>query len=193
MKDKLLTVFTVILFVGGLSAVSWVFVKSLLLKKELTEVGETSCVKQTLHKTMRDESMEGLIDPGQPFQVLVGYYKCNPVHRLDLVYFRPSPPLDPVVKQVHGLPGDQFEVIATDQPQTYKLKINQEPVKTAGEEFFFTSKRTPPLKTFEIARRGVLGPNEFIVLSAVPPGLADSASLGIIKLTAFEGKAIKDL
>lgn len=190
MNDKILTGFTVVLFAAGLGTIAWVLINSMLLQQELSEEGELSCVHQRVERTMQDEFMAGALNQGDGFEVLMGYYKCNPVQRKDLVYFRISAPLEPVVRRVHGLPGDQFEVVAAEVPGTYRLRINGEGVQVAGSEYVFTSGQTPPLKTYEIARKGVLGPQEYIVLSDVQPGAADSATLGIVKLSAFEGKAL---
>ncbi len=190
MKDRILTVFTIVLFTCGLGTVMWVLAKSYLKNRELTTVGETTCVNHQVEIPLNDPLMAGILTQDQYLEVLFGYYKCNPVQRQELVYYRMSPPLDPVIRRVHGIPGDRFEVLDAGTARTYNLKINGELVKTQNQIFFFTSDDLPPLKTFEIARQGVLGLNEFIVFAEVPPGGSDSTALGIVKLTAFEGKVV---
>ena len=190
MKDKILTLFTIALFAGGLGTIVWVLYNSFLLKKQLNEVGEVGCVHQRLQKTMENEFMADVLPKGHSFEVLLGYYKCNPVQRGDLVYFRHSTPREPVVRKIYGLPGDHFAVNDTETANVYSLTINEKPIEISQGPLQFKSMQVPPLKTFEIARQGVLGTNEFIVLGEATSSPYDSVSLGVVKLTNFEGKAV---
>lgn len=190
-KDRILTLFSMLLFSFGLGAIGWVALKSYNLKQQLENDGELACVTGHLDKVVKDEFMLDLIPQGSSPQVLLDYYRCNPVKRDDLVYFRFSAPVSPAIRKVYGLPGDQFTVEAGEQPKTFTLKINGKAVSTSAGKLTFQSASTPPLKSFEIARQGILGPNEFIILGEKQPAPNDSISLGAVKLNSFEGKVKK--
>ena len=190
MNDKILSFFTIVLFAGGLGTFGWVAFKTYGFKKELQDVGETACVSERIERVMNDPFMKGTLEPQTPYQVLIGYYKCNPVQREDLVSLRISPPMEPVVKKIRGLPGDRFAIRESEPAKTFQIEVNGKILEAGGVVFEFTAAKTPPLKTFEIARNGVLGANEFIVLSELPPGESDSTTAGVVKLSAFEGKVL---
>ncbi len=187
-KDKLLTVFTVILFLTGVGTISWVLYSSYFIKEKINSMGQVSCVTDQKVITMQDTDLSGLVEKGHVLKVLIGYYNCNDVAEGDLVYFRISPPIEPVVKIVYGLPGDTFEVMETDIETEWHIKINGSLIMAGNKPYFIRSRHTPPLKTYQISRNGILGKNEYIILSNVPPGLSDSSNLGIIKRKAFEGR-----
>ncbi|MCB0408095.1 MAG: hypothetical protein KDD34_07825 [Bdellovibrionales bacterium] len=187
-KDKLLTVFTILLLITGLGTISWVLYKSYFFRESLPQLGELRCVEEQKMITMPDDYLAGLIHKGEPLKVYVGYYNCNQVQRGDLVYFRISPPIDPVVKIVYGLPGDKFEVVETDIEDQWNIKLNDSLVMSGDKPYFIQSRHTPPLKTYQISRSGILGPGEYIILSNVPPGMSDSSNLGIVRKRAFEGR-----
>ena len=187
-RDKLLGAITVLLFLTGISTISWVLFKGYFKKKEFQEVGQLSCVTEEVNTVMKDSHLNGLVNKNDPIKVLKDFYKCNTVKRNDLVYFRISPPIEPVVRVVYGLPGDNFKVEETDIKNQWHLFINEKRVEIDGSPYFIQSRHTPPLRTYQVSRKGVLGANEYIILSNVPPGLSDSSNLGLIKSNSFEGK-----
>lgn len=187
-KDKLLTVFTALLFLTGVGTIGWVLYSSYFMKEKIDTMGQVSCVTDQKMITMQDADLSGLVEKGDVLKVLIGYYNCNDINDGDLVYFRISPPIEPVVKIVYGLPGDTFEVMETDIEAEWHIKINGSLVMAGDRPYFIKSRHTPPLKTYQISRNGVLGKDEYIILSNVPPGLSDSSNLGIVKRKAFEGR-----
>lgn len=190
MKDKFLSLFTVLLFLTGLGSIAWVMGKSYFMQKEISEVGETNCVTQRVERLMNDDSAAKDLNKGDRYQVLLNYYRCNPVQRLDLISFKSSSVAEPTVKRVQALPGDEFSVIETDTPGEFQLKVNGTLVMGRDKPYFFRSQGISPLKSLEMARQGRLGPNEYLLLSDTSPGFADSTSLGVIKNTAFEGRVL---
>lgn len=140
---------------------------------------------------MNDELMSGILEKGQSYEVLQNYYSCNPIKKDDLVWYRISPPIEPVVKIVKAVPGDSFKLTRSEEDkEKWFIDVNGSPVKTMGEKYFFISKIVPPLKTYEISRKGKLREKEFILLSNVPPGLSDSSNLGLIQRAKLEGRVI---
>ena len=189
-KDKLLTAITAIMFLTGVGSIGWVLVSAYFFQEEIEDIGELSCVQEQKTFQMEDTYLAGLIDKGETLKALIGFYNCNPVQHGDLVYFRISPPINPVVRIVHGLPGDRFELIKGSEEEHWNIKINGHLIMSGETPYFIKSRHTPPLKTYEMARNGKLGKGEYIILSNVPPGLSDSSNLGIIKKSSFEGRVL---
>ena len=190
-KDKLLSFITVGLFFTGLACIGYVLFSNFFLKKAFDEIGITKCVTATLNKTMEDGFLSGLVEKGRSFYVLKDYYQCNEVHRDDIVWFRISAPIPPVPRIVKALPGDKFEVVQTkDDPKQWNIKINGKWIDGESGRYFIKSEHIPPLKTYQISRKGKLRPGEFIVLSTTPPGLSDSGNLGLIRKRSLEGKVV---
>jgi len=190
-KDKLLTILAVTLLGVGISCMGYVLISNYLMRKSFDEIGITECVDKRLKRIMNDKLMSGIIEKGQPYEVLKNYYKCNPIKKDDLVWYRISPPIEPVVKIVKAVPGDIFKLTrAEGDKEKWFIDVNGSPVKAMGKKYYFVSKIVPPLKTYEISRKGKLRESEFILLSNVPPGMSDSSNLGLIQRSKLEGKVI---
>lgn len=150
-----------------------------------------TCLQKSLQKAMADESMPDILKKGQSYQVQLGYYECHPVLREDLVWFRISEPVEPVVRLVAGLPGDQFALhLYSNSPKRWQIKINGHVLRFHQGPYFIESPGVPPLKTYELSRQGRLAENEYLVFSQTAPGLTDSSNLGIVKKESFIGKVI---
>ena len=192
LNDKLLTAMTAALFSVGLGLFGYVFYKNFSSGRSSAQLETTGCVSGTLSKIMEDEYMEGMLDKGDSYQVLKDYYNCNGVKRGELVWFRISAPIPPVVRIVAGLPGDRFEVVKdTKNEKRWLIKVNGEWIKTKNGDFFIETDHTPPLKTYEISRKGVLRDGEYILFSNKAPSLSDSSNLGLIRKRSIEGKVVK--
>lgn len=187
-KDKLLTGITAVLFIAGVGSISWVLFSTYYFQEEIDEMGELSCVQEQKMFQMGDAYLAGLIEKGDTLKSFIGYYNCNPVQMGDLVYFRISPPIAPVVRIVYGLPGDQFELIRGSSADQWNIKINGDLIMSGEQPYFINSRHTPPLRTYQLARNGKLKNGEYIILSNIPPGISDSSNLGLIKKSALEGR-----
>lgn len=189
-RDKLLMGLTILLFMTGIGTIGYVLLKGYVIQEQFESLGELSCVEQELKSKMKDSHLAGIIDKDEPIRILLGFYDCNPIQRGDLVFFRISPPIEPVVKVVYGIPGDKFEVKETEVKNQWHILINGKTVEVEDGPYFIQSRHTPPLKTYERAKKGTLGKDDYIILSNVPPGLSDSSNLGLVRRVAFEGKVL---
>lgn len=193
-SDRILVVLTSILFLTGAGTIGYVFFGEDVIKftNEFNfKVGKTDCVEQRVSLTMDDEFMTGLVDKGSRYLVLKNYYACNSVKRGDIVSFRISAPLQPVVKVIRAVGGDKFEVIPDKENlRRYFLKVNGEFVPDRTGRFILESPGKPALETYQEARSGKLRDDEVLILSNVSPGKSDSASLGLVKSRMIEGKVI---
>lgn len=190
LEDRLLTIITASLFVLGLVTIGYVLFKTYFKNKSFKAIGVTSCVKDHITNSMKDDELLGILERGQEFHVLMNYYQCNPVKRGDLIYYKISDPIEPVVKVARAIPGDKFEVLAAeDEPNTWHIKINGQFVMAGDKKYFFVYEHPePPLKTYEISRHSIVGPDEYIILSTVPPGMSDSRNFGLVRKDSFVGR-----
>ncbi|OFZ14875.1 MAG: hypothetical protein A2Z20_04615 [Bdellovibrionales bacterium RBG_16_40_8] len=190
-KENLLAYFSYGLFATGFICVGYVLISFFIKKKEFATIGNLNCVKDSIAQTVSDNNMAGIIPKNSVVKIMLGYYGCNNVKRDDLVWYRFSDHINPVVRLVRGLPGDKYSL--TPDPsdkERWFININGKPVKSEKENFYIKSNTVPPLKTYELSRGGVLQTDEFIILSNFPPGISDSSNLGLISKKTLVGKVI---
>lgn len=188
---KKYTVKLLVLFGLGLTLFS---TYNYFFKKRLTiQEVKTTCITSTESKTMTDAYLKGLLERGESYQAEVGYYDCNPVNRDDIVLQKISSAIEPVVRIVRGVPGDSFELKQDEKDKNHWfVKINDKHISDFfNKNYFVKASREPVLKTQELAKNGVLGKDDYIVLSNFPPGMADSGSLGVISKKYLKAKIIK--
>jgi hypothetical protein len=193
-SDRLLVALTSILFLTGGATIVYVFWgdEAVKLTSEFNfSTGKMDCVGQKVESKQEDEFMTGLVEKGSEMLVLKDYYDCNELKRGDIVSFRVSPPLQPVVKVVRAIGGDKFEIIPDEvSKKRYYIKVNGEYVTDRTGRFTIETPGKPALLTYQNARNGILKEDETMLLSNVSPGKADSASLGLLKSKLIEGKVI---
>lgn len=191
-KDGLLVSLTVVLLVVGVGMIGSVLFNNFNLRKSQKQGTSADCTTSKVREVMNDEFMPGILEKGETFKVIKNYYNCHPIQRGDLVWFRVSAPVAPVVKTVYGVPGDRFQVIRdTVNHRRWLIRINDEWVTGYdGKPFFIESDVAPPLKSYESTHGGYLKAGEYIIFSNVAPGLADSSNLGLVRRRSFEGKVL---
>jgi hypothetical protein len=173
------------------------------LKKESPKVDEPKeiligngqpCPGETLELTAQDTHMDGLLKLNQKFKVIINWYACHEIEKGDLVYYRYTPTLDPVVKVVRATEGDKFQVLFDKKHGAWNLKVNDEFVMDAVSDtpFYFGARPPSPLSLYEKANRGVLQKGDLILLSNVPPGSNDSGLFGVANIADVIGKVEVD-
>lgn len=191
-KDKWLNAVTIGLFVVGTLCIIYVVVSNMMKSRQISKIGNMACVKQTQILPVNDEHMTGVADKGTNVSIYDDFYNCNEVKHGDLVYYRFSDQIEPVVRVVHGIPGDRYSLTENaDKKGSWFISVNGQNVKAqTGEDYLIESNTVPPLKTYELSRGGILGPDEYILLSAKPPGLSDSSNLGLINKKNLVGRVV---
>ena len=189
MNDKLLNGATIFLFFLGVGCIIYVLFDSYSQESEFDKLGNVSCVKSTDIIVSNDATMAGLIELNARVKVYRGYYGCNMVERGDMVLFQFSKSIPPVVRIIYGLPGDKFKLTKNAADQ-WRIDINGTVVSGSAGEYTIASNSIPPLKTYEISRRGVLKENEYILFADQSPAISDSSNLGIITKDKIVGKAL---
>jgi len=132
-KDKLITTLAVILLGAGITCIGYVLISNYMIKKSFDEIGVTDCIDKRLKRKMADDFMSGILEKGQNYEVLRNYYKCNPIRKGDLVWYRIAPPIEPVVKIVKAVPGDIFKLTRSENDvEKWFIDVNGDPVETMG-------------------------------------------------------------
>lgn len=138
------------------------------------------CVKETQEiEAVDTRFMAGVLEEGKTYEALMGFYECNPPQAGDVVLYRFSTIADPVIKVVRGVEGDKFELVADKDKGNWNLKINGDLIMSGDQPYFFGSRAKPTLSLYEKDRNNVLGRDEVILLSNVPPGKDDSGMFGL--------------
>lgn len=190
MSDKLLTIVTGILFALGVGCIIYVLVGNFSQERSIENYGNLACVERTQVIANTEESMAGIIPLSEKLKVLHKYYACNKIKAKDLVLFQFSKSIPPVVRMAQGLPGDKFTVTKNTTDETkWNVSINGQQVTGTAGPYVIQSKNIPPLKTYEVSRRGVLGENEYIIFADKSPSISDSSNLGIVKYDSIVGRA----
>ena len=68
-----------------------------------------ACISEERPLKVWGSSLSGLIEDGAVLKVLMGYYKCHPVERDDIIVYNYSG-ADPLVKIVKGVEADKFQL-----------------------------------------------------------------------------------
>ncbi len=180
---------TTVLFVIGLMCVLYVVISNFMKKSELAKSGNLDCVKATVLYTVSDEFMKGLYEKDTQVKALENYYNCNLPQKGDIVMYRFTEQIPPVVRFVRGVPGDRYKLtIINKKKGLWSIKVNDEEVKTESGPYLIESNSVPPLKTYEISRRGVLLKDEYLLFGNVSPSISDSSNLGLISAKFLVGK-----
>ena len=191
LKENLLIYFTYGLFALGVVCVSYVLISFITKKHELSTIGNMDCVKESITQSITDGNMVDLIPKSSTVKIMMDFYNCNEIKRNDLVWYRFSNQIPPVVRLVRGLPGDKYSLSPDpEDKERWFISVNGSKIKSENENFYIKSNTVPPLKTYELSRGGILRDDEYILLSSFPPGLSDSSNLGLISKKALVGKVI---
>jgi hypothetical protein len=185
-KDK--TSRTIMILLGLLVLLSLFIIFKFLYKSSLPKPVQQGCVKETEEVTMGDSLMSGIIEPGEKIQVLMNYYECNPLQRGDVVLYRFSQMVNPVIKIVRAIEGDKFELEKDEVKSAWNLLVNGDKVMHGEEPYFFGGATKPTISLYEKSRNNVLAKDEAIVLSNVPPGGSDSGIFGLSARIDIIGK-----
>jgi hypothetical protein len=148
------------------------------------------CVDETREITGGggDPHMTGALVPGQTYRFLMNFYKCNKPRAGDIVLYRFSSKMDPIVRIVRAAEGDKFELAEDKKHGAWNLKVNGDFVTYNGEPYYFGGATKPTLALYEKERNNILGPGETIVLANVPPGKDDSGMFGLVHKDDLIGK-----
>ncbi|MBC7397995.1 MAG: hypothetical protein H7333_11180 [Bdellovibrionales bacterium] len=138
---------------------------------------------------MKDSAMPKSMPVGKKFKLLPNWYTCHEVKQGDLVYFRFSSSIDPVVRKVAGVPGKDFKLIQNKKDKNWNIEIDGDLLKDPGKDaHFFGSEHQTLIGLYEKSNKGKLMPRNYLVFSEESPGEKDSGTLGVVNSDDFLGK-----
>lgn len=148
-----------------------------------------NCVRGTESRFIRGTSLTGIIEHGQPIQILFGYYSCNPVRAGDMVVYSYAGHSAPLLKVVHGMPGDRIEL--QRQTDGWRLIINGEQARTSlNEPYFLDSHAHAILALYIRDYKGIIPNDSYLILGNLSEGTLDSTRFGLIHKNDLMGRAV---
>lgn len=191
MRDKFLNYLSIGLFLLGVVCVGYVLFSNLYKKREQTKIGNVDCVPIVTSWEVNDNFMSGIANQGAHTKLYKNFYNCNEPSVGDYVWFKISEHVEPVMREIQGVPGDKYALLQDSKnKKRWTLLINGRAATSSGKNYYIESNTVPPLKTYEIHRGGVLKKDEYIILSHVTPGMTDSSNLGLISKKSFAGRIV---
>jgi len=155
--------------------------------KENSIIYNLSCDTSVEEKTVRGNSLYGLIEPGSTVKVYFGYYKCNEIKRGDIVAYNYSGDPNPIIKVVKGLPGDKLHL--QEANGVWNILINGETVKNSkGEPYSLSASGSQMLSLYERDYKGVIPADAYLILGNLSSGSIDSTYFGLIGKNDILGK-----
>jgi hypothetical protein len=150
---------------------------------------QKGCIDEVREVEISDNRyMSGLLESGKTYEFLMSYYKCNKPQVGDIVLYRFSSALDPVVKVIRAVEGDRFDLEPDKIHGGWNLLVNGDKVMYGETAYFFGASTKPTLALYQESRNSVLKADEVIVLSNVPPGKDDSGTFGVVGRNDLVGK-----
>lgn len=189
----------ILLFCFILAVFAIFFAKVFLKKSEVVLVetkkdiaqGEKNkdCVFKVEERTVRGDSMAGLIENGQTVKILFGYYDCHSPERGDIIAYKYAANPEPLIKIIKASPGDSFKLEKTNGG--YTMLINNEILKNSqNQPYILDEKGYRLLSLYEHDYKGIIPKNTYLILGNRVGGSLDSSRFGLIDKSDILGKIV---
>ncbi|MDP2641203.1 MAG: signal peptidase I [Candidatus Yanofskybacteria bacterium] len=167
-----------------------VFFAMHFLALENSESPQTiSCDFRYETKTVRGNSLSGVIESGEDVQIYYNYYQCanSSVARNNLVIYQNADGRE-FIKLAKGLPGDVFTLKKTEME--WNMLINGEILRNSeGRAYTFNQQAYRMLSLYERDYNGVIPENAYLLLGNLSGGSMDSTRFGLVHRSNIVGKA----
>ena len=148
---------------------------------------ENRCVTGTEEKTVRGDSLSGLIENGAEVKILLGFYDCNEVQREDIVIYSYVGNQNPLIKIIKGIPEDKFELVENNG--NWNIFINGKvAVNSLGQPYVLDERGYQMLSLYEKDYRGIIPLNTYLLLGNLATGSLDSSHFGLVDKNDILGK-----
>jgi signal peptidase I len=138
-------------------------------------------------KTVRGQSLSGLVKDGSRVTLLHGYYACHEPLRGDLVLYDYAGNDYPLLKQIRAIPGDSFAL--QTEGSGSKIMINGESLTTStGDVFIFNEAAAKLLSLYVRDFQGVIPQESYLILGNLAHGSVDSSQFGLVAKKDLLGK-----
>lgn len=160
-------------------------------KPQSVKTENFECVVKTEDRTVRGDSLTGLLESGLIVRVFIGYYNCNEINREDVIIYDFSGNSNPVIKIVKGLPGDRFHL--QEAEAGWNILINDEIAKNSQNQSYILNKQGyRMLSLYENDYKGVIPQDTYLILGNLAFGSLDSSHFGLISKKDIVGKVKTD-
>ncbi|MDP3880966.1 MAG: signal peptidase I [bacterium] len=151
---------------------------------------------------VRNNSMSGLLEPGEKIEVDFNYYKNNEIERGDVVLFSYAGNENYLVKTVYGIPGDIVDLENAGGPARnasasvaggqFRLLINgRAAVNSEDNEFVFSAQKANLLSLYIADYKGRIPSDAYLILGNLEGGSVDSSKFGFVAKENIVGKVIR--
>jgi len=185
MKKILLTI-AIILAIGLLVLMIFPYKGfSLLADKNL---GDLKCVNRQEEKTVRGQSLEGVLNEDETVKVFYGYYNCNEVKRDDFIIYNYTKQSNELIKMVKAIPGDKIELRTNEQGER-NIFVNDEILKNSiGDAYVLPIGKKTMIELHINDYNEVMPADNYIILGNLANGSIDSIKFGFVKKDDIIGK-----
>ncbi len=147
-------------------------------------------------KTVRGNSLTGLLEDGETVSVLIGYYDCNEIEREDLILYSYAGSDAPLIKIIRGVPGDRFELReangdSDENGKVWHIIIGGEILTNSnGESYILNERGYGMLSLYEESYEGIIPEDSYLILGNLTSGSMDSSRFGLVHRDDMLGKVI---
>lgn len=150
----------------------------------------SDCVSEERPLKVRGNSLAGLVEDGAVLKILMGYYKCHPVERDDIIVYN-YPGGDPLVKIAKGISGDKFQ-LKESAAGCWNILINDKIIKNSQNlPYCISEQGYRMLSLYEKDYSGVIPQDAYLILGNSTGGSLDSTRFGLVGKNDILGKAIR--
>jgi signal peptidase I len=157
------------------------------------------CPVQEKKVTVVGTSLSGFIASGTEVMVLAGYYACHDPKPGDVViyFYGGLGANDPLIKIVKGIPGDavsfqkagSLSAKASATAGAWNILVNGKPLRTTtGIPYAIAGQGFEGFLAYVNAAKGVIPPDEYMILGNLPAGSIDSTKFGFVQKQDLVGK-----
>ncbi|MFH0912876.1 MAG: signal peptidase I [Candidatus Omnitrophota bacterium] len=138
-------------------------------------------------RTVRGNSLQGLIEDGQSVKILFGYYNYYPVNVGDVVIYKFAGNKAPIIKIVKAKEGDKFHL--EEAEGGWHILVNNKIVRNScNQPYLLDQSAYRMLSLYEKDYQGIIPPNAYLLLGNLVGGSSDSTRFGLVDRSNILGK-----
>ena len=147
------------------------------------EKEESESELETQLLVVNGDSMSPRIVDGVEFNYIENYYLSNSIERDDVVLYEFAGNSNLIIKQVKGLPGDEFEFVGGN------IYINGNMVKNSANVSYSINSEMLELYAQNYP---IIPSDTYLILGDNPAGSKDSSAFGLVDKGDIVGKVLVD-
>jgi signal peptidase I len=146
-----------------------------------------SCIISVEQRTVRGNSMTGLLADGDNITVQFGYYGCNVPARGDIALVRYAGDSSPIVKAIMAVPGDTFGL--SPAYGGWNIVVNGQVLQNSeGKDYCISEQGARMITVYVKSYGGKIPAGAYLVLGNLVTGTTDSTKFGLVARENLMGK-----